>query len=97
MSSSLQQRCQNFGIFQIFDNQVIILEPFQKFNSIRKPIGSGLKRVVAGSVWERYQTKFCEQFSKKLFENVKFFFDLICETFNIQEAPSKITRYGVNF
>ena len=32
----------------------------------------------------------------EFFENVKFFFDLICELFNIQKAPSKITRCGVN-
>ena len=48
--------------------------------------------VAAGSVFERYQTRFCAHFSKNLFENVKFFFDLICEIFNIQKAP----RYGVN-
>ena len=63
---------------------------------MRKPIGLGLKRVAAGSVSERYQTSFCGQFLKKLFENVKFFFDLFGELLNIQNAPSKITRYGVN-
>ena len=73
------------------------MEPFRKVTSIRKPIGSGLKRVVAGSVLERYQTRFCAQFSKNCFENVKFFFDLISEILNIQKAPSKITRHGVNF
>ena len=85
-----------FPSFSIFDNQVTILEPFRKFTSVRKPIGSGLKRAAAGSVLERYQTRFCAQFFKSLFENVKLFFDLICEIFNIQKAPSKISRYGVN-
>ena len=55
-----------------------------------------MKRVVAGSVSERYQTIFCAQFSKNLFETVKFFSDNFNENFNIQKAPSKITRYGVN-
>ena len=59
-------------------------------------MGSGLKRVAAGSVSERYQTSFCAQFSKHLFENVKFFLDLFCEIINIQKAASKFTRYGVN-
>ena len=69
----------------------------QKFTSSRKPNGSGLKRVAVGSVSESYQTSVCAPFSKKcIFENVKLFFDLICEIFNIQKAPSKITRYGVN-
>ena len=38
---------------------------------------------------------FVHNFQKNLFENVKFFFDLICEIFNIQKAPSKITENGV--
>ena len=70
------------------------MEPFRKFTSKRKPIGSGLKRVAAGSVSERYQTSFCAQFQENLFENVKFFFHLFCEIV-IQKAVSKITRYGV--
>ena len=70
------------------------MEFFLEFTSIRKPIGSGLKRVAAGSVSERYQTDSCAQFSKNLFENVYFFFDLFCEII-IQKAASKITRYGV--
>ena len=72
------------------------MELFRKFTSLRKPIGSGLKRVAAGSISERYQTSFCAQFSKHLFENVKFFFDLFCGIINIQKAASKFTRYGVN-
>ena len=59
-------------------------------------MGLELNRVAAGSVSERYQSRFCAQFPKNLFENVKFFFDLICELFNIQKVPSKITRYAVN-
>ena len=96
-SSSLQQSSQNFQIFSIFDNKVTLLEPFGKYTSIREPIGSGLKPVAASSVSERYQTSFCAQVSKNLFENVKFFFDLIREIFNIQKSPSKITRYGITF
>ena len=95
-SSSLQQRCQNIQIFSIFDNKVTISEPFRKFTSMRKPIGSGLKRVVTGSVSERYQTSLCAQLSKKILEKINIFSDLICEIFNIQKPPSKITRYGVN-
>ena len=56
-----------------------------------------MNRVAAGSVSERYQTSFCAQFLKHLFENVKFVFDLFCEIINFQKAASKFTRYGVNF
>ena len=72
------------------------MEPFRTYTSIREPIGSELKRVPAGSVSERHQTSFCAQFSKYLYENVNFFFDLFGELFNIQKAAVKITRYGVN-
>ena len=40
-------------------------ETFPKSYLIGKPIVSGLKRVTAGSVSEKYQTRFCAQFSKK--------------------------------
>ena len=50
-----QQRCQNSQIFSIVDNQVTILEPFRKFTSIWKPIGSELKLLATGRVSERYQ------------------------------------------
>ena len=85
-----------FTNFPNFDNQVTILEHFQKITLIRKPIVSGLKSVTAGSASERYQTRFCAQFSRNSFENVKLFSDVICEIINIQKAPSKITRYGEN-
>ena len=88
-SSSLQQRCQNIQIFSIFDNKVTISEPFRKFTSMRKPIGSGLKRVVTGSVSERYQTSLCAQLSKKILEKINIFSDLICEIFNIQKPPKE--------
>ena len=67
---------------------------FRKFTSIRKIIGSGLKRAATGSVSKRYQTSIFAQLSKTLRENVNF--DLICPIFNIQKHPSKITRYGVH-
>ena len=38
---------------------------------------------------------FERNFYKKLYENVKIFFDLFCEIIIIQKAASKITRYGV--
>ena len=66
-SSSLQQTCHIFQLFSIFDNQVTILKSFRKFTSIRKPIGSGLKRVAAVSFSERYQTSLCAQFSKDIY------------------------------
>ena len=72
------------------------MEPFRKFTLIRKPIGSGLKRVAAGSASKRYQTSFCAQFSENVYENVKLLFELFRGIFNIQKAPSKITRFGVN-
>ena len=71
------------------------MEPFRNFTSIRKPRGSGLKRVAAGNVSERYQTCFCAKFSNHLFDNVKVFFDPFGEIIIIQKAASKITRYGV--
>ena len=40
--------------------------------------------------------KISDMFLKSTFKNVNFFFDPICGMFNIQKAPSKITRYGVN-
>ena len=71
-----------FPNFFEFDNQVTNLEPFRKYTSIRKPIGSGLKRVATGSVTKRYQTSLFAQLSKTLLEKVNF--DLICPIFNIQ-------------
>ena len=49
-SSSLQQRCQSFRTFFIFDNIVPILDTFLKFTSMRNIIGSVLKPLVTGSV-----------------------------------------------
>ena len=45
----------------------------------------------------RWSSSSLQQRCQNLFENVKFSFDLISEIFNIQKAPSKITRNGVNF
>ena len=55
-------------IFLFFDHMVPLLDAFRKFTSIRKPIGSGLKRVTTGSVSKRYQTSLFAQ--KNLLENV---------------------------
>ena len=88
--------------FLEFTTQVSEVPNFLKFRQQSNnlgtfPIGSGLKRVAAGSVSERCQTSFWAQFSKNIYlESEKFFFGLICEISNIQKAPSKITRYGVN-
>ena len=71
-----------------------ILDTFRKFTSIRNTIGSGLKGVATGSVSKKYETNLFAQFSKTFFENLKF--DIICPIFNIQQAPSKIIRYGVH-
>ena len=86
-----------------FPNFLNFREPSNNFGTFPKvyfnkktPIGSGLKRVAAGSVSERYQTILCAHLSKILFENVKFFSTFFCELFNIQKAPSTINRYGVN-
>ena len=49
-SSSLQQRCQSFRTFFIFDNIVPILDTFLKFTSMRNIIGSVLKHLATGSV-----------------------------------------------
>ena len=78
-----------FQNFFIFDNIVPILDPFRKFTSIRSIIGSGLKRVITGSVSKRFQTSLFAQLSKTSLENV--IFDLICQIFSIQKPPNKIT------
>ena len=65
-SSSLQQMCQMFRFSSFSDNVVPILDLFQKFTSIRKPIGAGLKRVATGSVSKGYQTRLLAQ-PKKLY------------------------------
>ena len=53
-------------------------------------MGSRLKRVAAGSVSERYQTRFCSQFSKNFIENVKFFSTLFVKylIFKMLQAKS---------
>ena len=55
-------------------------------------MGSGLKRLATGSVSKRYQTSLFAQLSKTLLENVHF--DINCQVFNFQKAPSRNTRYG---
>ena len=52
MSSSLQQMSQNFRIFAKFRQLSPSFGSLQKFTSIRKPLGSDLKRVATGSVSE---------------------------------------------
>ena len=71
-SSSLQQRCQNFRTFFIFDNIVPLLDPFRKFTSIRKTIGSGLKRVATGIVSKRYQITLFAQLSENFTQKRNF-------------------------
>ena len=77
--SSLQQKCQKFQFSSIFDNIVPILDPFRNPTSIRKLMGSGLKRLATGSVSKRYQTSLFAQLSKTILENVHF--DHICQVF----------------
>ena len=69
-----------FPFSSIFDNIVPILHPFRNFTSIRKLMGSRLKRLATGSVSKRYQTSLSAQLSKTILENVHF--DHICQVFN---------------
>ena len=54
-SSNFQQRCQSLRTFFNFRQHISNFGPFPKFTSIRKTIGSGLKRVATSSDSKRYQ------------------------------------------
>ena len=60
-------------------SKVPILDPFRNLTSIRKLMGSGLKRLATGSVSKRYQTSSFAQLSKTIHENVQL--DQICQVF----------------
>ena len=89
-----QQRCQSFRTFFIFDNIVLILDPFRKFTSIGNTIDSGLKRRATGSASKRYQTSLFSQLSKILLENLSF--ELFYPIPNDRNPPSNTTRHRVN-
>ena len=54
-----------------FDNIVPTLNTFRKLTSIRITIGSGLKHVATGSVWNRYQITLFAQFSENFTQKCK--------------------------
>ena len=82
----------------IFDNKVHFLDPFQKFISIRKPIGSGLERVATDSDLKSYLTKFfSKNVLKNALENVKIFFPIFFNCFTIQETPSETLALQLAF
>ena len=58
--------------FFTFRQHIPILDPFQKLTSIRKPLGSGLKRVATSNVSKRHQTNLIAHLSKTLLENLKY-------------------------
>ena len=70
--SNLHQMCQKFRFSSVSNNLVPFLDLFRNFTSIRKTMGSKLKRLATGSVSKRYETNLFAQLSKSLLENVHF-------------------------
>ena len=78
--TSKTRKCQKFCRFLTFP--------------VKFYLGSELKRVATGSVSKKYQTSLFFQLSKPFLENVNF--DRVCRIFNIHNAPSTITSFGVH-
>ena len=63
-SSSLQQRCQSFQFFQVFEKIGPILDHFRNLTSKQYTKGSGLKGVATSSASKRCQTNLFAQLEK---------------------------------